>query len=151
MHDGLFHLLQLLGTATAVALVARRFRIPYATALVLAALALGSLNVLPDLRLDADVVLRLFLPMPVAAAVWGAMAGDLTSILPVHGVAGAGTYEAGVVAGLLPFGVAAQPALQAAVNLHIFLLGATLLGGALGFLINGRVRAAHTAESERWM
>jgi uncharacterized membrane protein YbhN (UPF0104 family) len=93
-------------------------------------------------------VLGLFLPLPAAAAVWGAMAGDLTSVLPVHGVAGAGTYEAGVVAGLLPFGIAAQPALQAAVNLHIFLLGATLLGGALGLVIDGRARAPRPAESE---
>jgi uncharacterized membrane protein YbhN (UPF0104 family) len=93
-------------------------------------------------------VLTLFLPMPATAAVWGAVAGDLTSILPIHGVAGAGTYEAGVVAGLLPSGVEAQPALQAAVNLHIFLLGATLLGGVLGFVIGGRARAPRAAESE---
>ena len=36
-------------------------------------------------------------------AAWvGATVGDLTSVLPIHGIAGAGTYEAGVVAGLTP-------------------------------------------------
>ncbi|HAO34283.1 MAG TPA: hypothetical protein DCQ84_15245, partial [Candidatus Competibacteraceae bacterium] len=62
-------------------------------------------------------ILRLFAPMPGAAAVMGALGGDLTSVLPVHGIAGAGTYEAGVVAALIPFGIEAKVALAAAVNL----------------------------------
>jgi uncharacterized membrane protein YbhN (UPF0104 family) len=80
-------------------------------------------------------VLRLFIDISYPAAWMGSIAGDLTSVLPVHGVAGAGTYEAGVVAGLLPYGIAAQPALAAAVNLHLFLLGTTLAGGAISLLI----------------
>jgi len=74
------------------------------------------------------------------AALFGAIAGDLTSVLPIHGVAGAGTYEAGVMAGLLPYGVAPQPALAAAVNLHLFLLGTTLAGGAVSLFIGGARR-----------
>jgi len=61
-------------------------------------------------------------------------------VLPVHGLAGAGTYEAGVVAALLPFGVAPAAALAGAVNLHLFLLGAALLGGALALLPGRRRR-----------
>jgi len=83
-------------------------------------------------------VLRQFIPITFPAAAMGAIAGDLTSVLPVHGVAGAGTYEAGVVAGLLPYGVAAQAALAAAVNLHLFLLGTTLVGGVISLFIGGR-------------
>lgn len=83
-------------------------------------------------------VLRQFMALPAAAALLGALTGDLTSVLPIHGVAGAGTYEAGVVAGLLPFGVDATAALAAAVNLHLFMLAATLLGGALSLLLPGR-------------
>jgi len=83
-------------------------------------------------------VLHLFIPIAYPAALLGAIAGDLTSVLPIHGVAGAGTYEAGVVAGLLPYGVAPQPALAAAVNLHLFLLGTTLAGGAISLLIRTR-------------
>ena len=85
-------------------------------------------------------VLRLFIDIGWSAAWMGALAGDLTSVLPIHGVAGAGTYEAGVVAGLLPFGVAAAAALAAAVNLHLFLLGTTLAGGAVAFFMQGPAR-----------
>jgi uncharacterized membrane protein YbhN (UPF0104 family) len=80
-------------------------------------------------------VLTLFLPMSSEAALWGSMGGDLSSILPIHGVAGAGTYEAGVVAALVPFDIAVDSALRAAVNLHIFLLGATLMGGVVSVVI----------------
>lgn len=80
-------------------------------------------------------VLRLFIEIPFAAAWLGVMGGDVTSVLPIHAFAGAGTYEAGVVAGLLPFGAPAEAAFKAAVNLHLFLLATTLLGGALSLLL----------------
>ncbi len=83
-------------------------------------------------------VLSLFMDVSGAGALMGAIAGDLTSVLPIHGVAGMGTYEAGVVAGLLPYGVTAQNALPAAVNLHLFLLGSTLIGGAFSLLMGGK-------------
>lgn len=82
-------------------------------------------------------VLRFFIDISVPAAWMGAIAGDLTSVLPVHGIAGAGTYEAGVVAGLVPYGVEPAAALAAAVNLHLFLLGTTLAGGAASLLVKG--------------
>jgi uncharacterized membrane protein YbhN (UPF0104 family) len=83
-------------------------------------------------------ILQWFAPMPAAAAWLGAIGGDLTSVLPVHGLAGAGTYEAGVVAALLPFGVPATAALAAAVNLHLFMLGLSLAGGALALGVKVR-------------
>lgn len=76
-------------------------------------------------------ILSLFLEASAPALWLAVIAGDLTSVLPVHGVGGAGTYEAGVMAALLPFDVSAQDALAAAVNLHLFLLGSTLVAGAL--------------------
>lgn len=86
-------------------------------------------------------ILQLFAPMPAAAALIGAIGGDLTTVLPFHGVAGAGTYEAGVVSALVPFGVTGSGALMAAVNLHLFVLGLSLIGGALGLLLRHEVRA----------
>lgn len=86
-------------------------------------------------------ILRLFAAMPGTAAVMGAIGGDLTSILPVHGIAGAGTYEAGVVAALAPFGVAPTAALTAAVNLHLFMLGLSLVGGALALWLRRDLHA----------
>lgn len=76
-------------------------------------------------------ILTLFAEIPLGTAWIGAAFGDITSVLPIHGVAGAGTYEAGVVAGLVPFGIKPTEALQAAVNLHLFVLGCTLLSGLL--------------------
>lgn len=72
----------------------------------------------------------------------GATAGDLTSVLPIHGWAGAGTYEAGVVAALAPLGVDAAAALAMAVNLHLFILGTTIIGGVIAFLVPARRHAA---------
>ena len=80
-------------------------------------------------------VLAVFLRAPQAALWLGAIGGELTSVLPVHGVAGGGTYEAGIVAGLLPFGIAPRDALLAAVNLHLFLLGLSIASGGMALLL----------------
>lgn len=82
-------------------------------------------------------VLALFVDVSLPGAVLGVFGGELTSVLPIHGVAGAGTYEAGIVAALLPQGLDGESALGAAVNLHLFLLGVTLIGGAFS-LVMGR-------------
>ncbi len=80
-------------------------------------------------------VLRMFIDSPWSAAWLAAIFGDATSVLPIHGVAGAGTYEAGVIAALAPAGIDMNTAVRGAVNLHLFLLGSTLLGGiAAAFL-----------------
>ncbi len=70
----------------------------------------------------------------LAARVSGVVAGELTSVLPAHAPAGVGTYEAGVVLGLAPFGVETGAAVSAAVNLHLFILVSAMLGGLLAFL-----------------
>jgi hypothetical protein len=72
-------------------------------------------------------------------AAWvGATVGDLTSVLPFHGIAGAGTYEAGVVAGLAPYGLTPESALPLAVNLHLFILASSALLGLIAWLIPTR-------------
>ena len=60
--------------------------------------------------------------------------GELTSVLPVHAPGGFGTYEAGI---LLPLSriIDAKVAATGAVNLHLFVLGSSMLGGLLGWLI----------------
>jgi uncharacterized membrane protein YbhN (UPF0104 family) len=73
------------------------------------------------------------------AAWMGATVGDLTSVLPFHGIAGAGTYEAGVVAGLAPYGLAPESALPLAVNLHLFILVSSGFLGLIAWLIPARV------------
>jgi hypothetical protein len=80
-------------------------------------------------------ILQAFTPMAYPSALVGSTTGELSSVLPVHGIAGAGTYEAGVMAGLLPLGVELEPGLRAAVNLHLFILGVAIMAGALAALI----------------
>jgi hypothetical protein len=80
-------------------------------------------------------VLLIFVDMPVSAAWIAAISGDLTSVLPIHGIAGAGTYEAGVVAGAALFSIPIESVLPGAINLHLFILASTLIGGALSLII----------------
>lgn len=76
-----------------------------------------------------------FLDAPAGTILAGIVGAELSSVLPFHGVAGAGSYEAAMVAALYPFGVAPAAALRAAVNLHLFLLGVTLLSSLAALLI----------------
>jgi uncharacterized membrane protein YbhN (UPF0104 family) len=68
----------------------------------------------------------------------GVIGAELASILPIHGVAGSGSYEFVTVGALLPFGVGAERAFAGAVNLHLFLLGTTVLLGMLAWFLPGR-------------
>lgn len=80
-------------------------------------------------------VLQNFVGIGLGGALLGSIGGELTSVLPVHGIAGAGTYEAGVTAALAPFGIPPVAAIQGAINLHLFLLSCTLLGGLFSMLL----------------
>ena len=80
-------------------------------------------------------ILQIFVPMPYPVALLGSITGEISSVLPVHGLAGAGTYEAGILAGIVPLGVKADAALAGAVNLHLFVLGASVLGAVVGILL----------------
>jgi uncharacterized membrane protein YbhN (UPF0104 family) len=82
-------------------------------------------------------ILQQFVAVKFGQSLLGVIGGELTSILPVAGIAGAGTYEAGVVAALMPADIGYQEALKSAVNLHLFLLSCTLLSGFLSYLLPG--------------
>lgn len=72
-------------------------------------------------------LLAQFVPLTWPQAWTGVSGGELSSVLPIHGFAGAGTYEAGIIAALLPWSLDTADVLAAAVNLHLFVLGTTLL------------------------
>ena len=80
-------------------------------------------------------IIQQFLATNFGQSLLGAIGGELTIVLPVYAVAGAGTYEAGVVVALLRADIAPQEALKAAVNLHLFLLSCTILSGFLSCLL----------------
>jgi uncharacterized membrane protein YbhN (UPF0104 family) len=86
-------------------------------------------------------ILQAFSPMPYSTALLGSVTGELSSVLPFHGLAGAGTYEAGVLASLLPRGIPLEDAVRSAVSLHLFLLGTSALSGLMVLLVPaGRAR-----------
>jgi len=72
-----------------------------------------------------------------SAAVGGAgvLGAELASILPIQGVAGFGTYEAGAAAAMLPNGIALASGLQAALALHLVVIASALVAGAIAWLI----------------
>ena len=80
-------------------------------------------------------VLTRFLPTSYSSAVIAVIAGDLTTVLPFHGIAGAGTYELGVVSGLLLFNTDSGLALKAAINLHLFVLAGAIISGLFSYTI----------------
>ena len=79
-------------------------------------------------------LLAALLPSDLAAGAAGALGAELAAILPVQGVAGFGTYEAGAAAALLPTGVPLSEGLQAALVLHLFVITSALSAGAVAWL-----------------
>ncbi|MCV6611777.1 MAG: flippase-like domain-containing protein [Amphritea sp.] len=80
------------------------------------------------------VVLQLS-ELTLAQAVTSVAIADLSSILPIHGVAGSGTFEAAfVLAGKL-YGTDTTALLTVAVQLHLFLLLMSFVAWGLGWLI----------------
>ena len=68
----------------------------------------------------------------VIATILGA---ELSSILPIHGLAGAGSYEAGGIIGSTFVGLSPILALEMTIQLHIYVLSLTAVFGILGVLL----------------
>ena len=81
------------------------------------------------------VLLMAFLDIDYYGATLAVIAGDLSSVLPVHGLAGSGTYEAALVGALYPLGISLDAATKAAINVHIYLLGVSALSIPLALLV----------------
>ncbi len=68
----------------------------------------------------------------IADAALGALGAELAAILPIQGVAGFGTFEAGAAALMRTHGVPLQAGLEAALVLHAVVLALAVLAGVLG-------------------
>ena len=68
----------------------------------------------------------------VMATILGA---ELSSILPIHGLAGAGSYQAGGILGATFGGQSAMTGLTLAIQLHVYVLSLTAVFGILGALL----------------
>lgn len=76
---------------------------------------------------------------PHAAAIGGALGGELSSVLPFHAPGGVGTYPAAITAGALAFGAPTDPAAlealgRAGVNLHLLVIVSSLVGTCLSLV-----------------
>ncbi|MBD5804258.1 hypothetical protein AZOA_37010 [Azoarcus sp. Aa7] len=80
-------------------------------------------------------LLAALLPARVAVGAAGALGAELAAILPVQGVAGFGTYEAGAAAAMLPHDVPFENGLQAALALHLFVIACAVASGAVAWLM----------------
>ncbi|MCB1955485.1 MAG: flippase-like domain-containing protein [Rhodocyclaceae bacterium] len=76
-------------------------------------------------------------PATLQVGAAGALGAELAAILPIQGVAGFGTYEAGAAAAMLPSAVAMEDGLRAAFALHIFVIASAVLAGAIAWLFHG--------------
>ena len=63
------------------------------------------------------------------------LGAELSSILPIHGLAGAGSYEAGGIIGSTLVGLSPILALEMTIQLHIYVLSLTAVFGILGVLM----------------
>lgn len=75
-----------------------------------------------------------FLQVDITYLVSSVIAGELSSVLPFHAPGGVGTYEAGMVAPLLGVADTALAA-KAAINVHLFMLFSSIIGGLIGWLL----------------
>ncbi|MEB3196587.1 MAG: cation:proton antiporter [Candidatus Sericytochromatia bacterium] len=93
MHRETLMALELLAAVTIVAAVARRAGLPYATALVVTGLGLGYSGLLPPVKLDAEWMLGLFLPILLFEAAINTNASHLRDDrVPVGLLASAGVF-----------------------------------------------------------
>ena len=90
-------------------------------------------------------LLAQILASPIASGATGALGAELAAILPVQGVAGFGSYEAGAATALLTSGIAFSQGLQAALVLHLCILTSALLMAALIWLVHAPARNADAA------
>lgn len=79
-------------------------------------------------------LLALILGTSFTTAFPGVVGAEGAAILPVQGVAGFGTYEAGAAAALLTSGIAMKSGLQAALALHLFIFCSAIATGAIAWL-----------------
>ena len=81
------------------------------------------------------LVFSLFAQVDLVTSLIASIGGELTSVLPIHGVGGAGTYEAGIVGLSLTVNMDYEPSLAAGVNLHLFLPSITVFTGLCSILL----------------
>ena len=81
------------------------------------------------------VLLATLSGIPLTDVISTILGAELSSILPIHGLAGAGSYEAGGILGSTLTGLSPILALEMTIQLHIYVLSLTAVFGILGSLL----------------
>jgi len=81
------------------------------------------------------VLLATLSGIPMTDVITTILGAELSSILPIHGLAGAGSYEAGGIIGSTFMGLSPILALEMTIQLHIYVLSLTAVFGILGVLL----------------
>jgi uncharacterized membrane protein YbhN (UPF0104 family) len=81
------------------------------------------------------VLLATLSGIPMTDVITTILGAELSSILPIHGLAGAGSYEAGGIIGSTFMGLSPVLALEMTIQLHIYVLSLTAVFGILGVLL----------------
>jgi len=87
------------------------------------------------------------IPAGIAVGAAGALGAELAAILPIQGVAGFGTYEAGAAAATAAHGVTLEAGLQAALALHLFVIACASTAGLIAWLVGYFIDNNATASS----
>lgn len=82
------------------------------------------------------LVLTWFIELEISHSLIGIIGAELTSVLPIHSFAGIGTYESGMILSLTLLHVPTADIAVAAINLHLFVIGMTLISGIIAILFN---------------
>jgi uncharacterized membrane protein YbhN (UPF0104 family) len=81
------------------------------------------------------LILSSFTEATMPLSLLGSLSGELASGIPLYTPAAFGSFEGGVLAVLIPSGIGQSTALTAAVNLHLFLLLASLVSAGFGLML----------------
>ncbi|WP_317933409.1 lysylphosphatidylglycerol synthase transmembrane domain-containing protein [Halioxenophilus sp. WMMB6] len=73
------------------------------------------------------IAISLFSSLPLIPSLAGAIASELAGILPIHGIAGSGSFEAAFYSGISLVEGFSADWLAVAINVHIFLFASTTL------------------------
>lgn len=80
-------------------------------------------------------ILSWFIPLLPSNALLGAAGGELSSVLPIHGIGGFGTYEAGVWLTLSQTGLEQAEVWSAAINLHLLLISTSIFSVLFAYIL----------------
>ena len=89
------------------------------------------------------ILLGTLADLPISAVMTTILGAELSSVLPIHGIAGAGSYQAGGVIGASASGLSPIQGLELSIQLHLYTLSLTLIFAAVGVSLTQTLNRQH--------